>query len=229
MKISGIYKIINRINGKYYVGSSKDIYGGSRGYIGRWKQHKNELNKNIHKNLHLQNSWNKYGEQNFDFVIVENIEPIRKKLLKVEQKYLDVAKLEKNKIYNVSFIAGRPEMTDDVKRKISLKNAGNKYCLGRKLSNETKKKMSISKTGKNNPQYGKIKNIESRNKIRELIIKRQNCKYANIIYNWHNKWTKEKISCTQYDLYTKYNFPRGSISHVARRRIPSYKGWCLLK
>lgn len=41
-KISGIYKIINKINGKYYVGSSKDIVTPN---IGRWYMHKYELNK----------------------------------------------------------------------------------------------------------------------------------------------------------------------------------------
>ena len=40
-KISGIYKIINKVNGKYYVGSAKNIRG-------RWNGHKHLLNRNIH-------------------------------------------------------------------------------------------------------------------------------------------------------------------------------------
>ena len=39
-KVSGIYKIINKVNGKYYVGSSNDILGAG----GRWKEHINGLN-----------------------------------------------------------------------------------------------------------------------------------------------------------------------------------------
>jgi len=50
-KISGIYKIINKIDGKYYVGSSQDINK-------RWNSHLNKLNKNNHINIHLQRKSN---------------------------------------------------------------------------------------------------------------------------------------------------------------------------
>ena len=63
MKTSGIYKIVNKINGKYYVGSSKNIPV-------RWSDHKETLNKSSHYNVHLQRSWKKYGNHNFEFVIV---------------------------------------------------------------------------------------------------------------------------------------------------------------
>lgn len=99
-KISGIYKIINKINGKYYVGSSDNILG----IRGRWREHTNALNSNSHKNSHLQRSWNKYGKDNFDFVILEKIP--KETLFLVEQKYLDIAETEKTKCYNSKFIAG---------------------------------------------------------------------------------------------------------------------------
>lgn len=37
----------------------------------RWSCHKNCLNQNKHENKHLQNSWNKYGSENFQFEIIE--------------------------------------------------------------------------------------------------------------------------------------------------------------
>jgi len=77
----GIYRIKNLINGKCYYGSSKQIEK-------RFKTHKKQLKNNTHINCILQKAWNKYGEDNFLFEIVEecnlNI------LLEVEQKYLDL-------------------------------------------------------------------------------------------------------------------------------------------
>ena len=60
----GIYLISNLINNKIYVGQSINIEK-------RWTQHKRELRNNIHENKRLQNAWNKYGEENFEFSIVE--------------------------------------------------------------------------------------------------------------------------------------------------------------
>jgi group I intron endonuclease len=68
-KICGIYKIRNIKNNKIYIGSSYNI-------LNRWKQHKYQLNKNIHNNEHLQRAWNKYGKRNFEFIIIEVIEII---------------------------------------------------------------------------------------------------------------------------------------------------------
>ena len=62
--MTGIYKITNLDNGKMYVGQAVDINR-------RWKDHKRLLNKNQHGNSHLQSSWNKHGENKFDFSIIE--------------------------------------------------------------------------------------------------------------------------------------------------------------
>lgn len=65
-KISGIYCITNKINGKKYVGLSKDIYR-------RWGEHKRvPFNKNS-KEYHypIYNAIRKYGLENFEFSIIE--------------------------------------------------------------------------------------------------------------------------------------------------------------
>ena len=59
----GIYKITNKINGKVYIGKSKNIEK-------RFTQHKYGLNNNSNHNIHFQNAWNKYGEENFEFEII---------------------------------------------------------------------------------------------------------------------------------------------------------------
>lgn len=96
MKISGIYKIINRVNGDYYVGSSNTMQK-------RWNNHRCQLNKGKHINRHLQRAWKKYGGENFDFVIVKQLK--EKLLTRTEQKFLDIAATEKKKCYNILFDA----------------------------------------------------------------------------------------------------------------------------
>ena len=101
-KVSGIYKIVNKVNGKYYVGSSYDI--GKRVI-----RHKRQLKLRNHFNNYLQKSYDKHGEDNFEFVVVECVLPISSELFKVEQKYLDIAKTELKKTYNLRLKACRLE------------------------------------------------------------------------------------------------------------------------
>lgn len=62
----GIYKIINVINNKFYVGSAVD-------FTARKRRHWWALRSQRHANKHLQAAWNKYGEAAFRFVIVEEL------------------------------------------------------------------------------------------------------------------------------------------------------------
>lgn len=60
----GIYAIVNLINDRVYVGQAVDI-------LHRFNEHKWMLNSNIHTNSHLQSAWNKYGSDNFEFMVLE--------------------------------------------------------------------------------------------------------------------------------------------------------------
>lgn len=91
---TGIYKIINKINNKFYIGSCVSSKQ-------RKNRHWNELRQNIHFNSHLQRSVNKYGLENFEFKIIEVVED-KTNLLIREQYYLDTLKPD----YNLAPTAG---------------------------------------------------------------------------------------------------------------------------
>lgn len=64
-KVSGVCTITNKVTGKLYIGESLDIYR-------RWHdEHIPQLRKNRHYNKELQNDFNKYGEENFSFEVLE--------------------------------------------------------------------------------------------------------------------------------------------------------------
>lgn len=55
MSKSGIYRIVNLANDKFYIGSAVNLER-------RWYMHRNRLNAGKHRNAHLQAAWSKYGE-----------------------------------------------------------------------------------------------------------------------------------------------------------------------
>jgi group I intron endonuclease len=77
---SGIYAIMNKANGKFYIGSAQD-------FNDRWKQHTNDLAKGKHHSIHLQRAWDYYGEDYFEIIILEEV--AKEDLEKEEQYYLD--------------------------------------------------------------------------------------------------------------------------------------------
>lgn len=64
---SGIYAIYGKYNNFHYVGQTQEIDG----FQGRWSTHRRDLRNNDHDNSYLQNSFNKNGENNFAFKILQ--------------------------------------------------------------------------------------------------------------------------------------------------------------
>jgi len=117
---SGIYKIINLVNGKLYIGSAVDLKR-------RKREHWKEFRGKRHWNIYLQRSWNKYKEENFKFEVVEYVED-KNKLIEREQYWIDIYFDNKKKCYNISPTANS--------------------CQGIIRSDETKLKISIAKGSK---------------------------------------------------------------------------------
>lgn len=172
-RVSGIYRILNVKNGKFYIGSSSNIYT-------RLKRHKNVLKRDKHENIHLQHAWNKYGEESFIFEVVE--ECLVEELIKKEQYYLDVLKPYDNEIgYNICVFADSvsgKKHTEQAKQKMREKALG-RVCseeqkqkiremrLGKKHNEETKKKMSESHKGRSSSMLGKNHKPETIEKMKK--------------------------------------------------------------
>jgi len=122
---SGIYVIRNTINDRYYVGSTVDKRT-------RWAYHRWCLRRNKHPNPHLQSAWNLYGEDNFEFVWVQDVP--EDQLLDVEQGWLDT----NENGYNIA-------------------KSAYAFALGVKWPEERKRRLSATKTGKKHTEETKAK------------------------------------------------------------------------
>ena len=65
----GIYQIKNSANGKILIGNSKNLTGKSNSY-------KFQLNLGSHINKELQKDYNKYGDENFSFEVLDYLEAL---------------------------------------------------------------------------------------------------------------------------------------------------------
>ena len=71
------------------------------GIEGRWKNHRNELKRNVHKCTGLQNAYNKYGIENLRFEIVEVLDAASEDLILQREQYCwDQLHSQKVKLYN---------------------------------------------------------------------------------------------------------------------------------
>jgi GIY-YIG catalytic domain len=97
---SGIYQIRCLPTGKIYVGSTVDFFE-------RWSRHRRILRRGKHRNSALQNAWNKYGEDSFEFIVVELVD--KGLLLAAEQAWMDKTRCTDRAIgFNLYPLAGSP-------------------------------------------------------------------------------------------------------------------------
>ncbi len=166
---SGVYKIVNKVNGKVYVGSAVNLK--QRKYV-----HLSALRRGAHHSQHLQKAFNKYGEESFNFIVLE-IVPEQSKLIEREQYFMDLYHATDIKYgYNICLHAGNTigiKASGETKRKMSQARRGqNNSFYGRHHSEETKQKLRITRAkycGINHPLYGKMMPEERKNKISQSL------------------------------------------------------------
>jgi group I intron endonuclease len=169
----GIYKIINVVNNKFYVGSAVD-------FTVRKRKHWWQLRRGTHGNKHLQAAWVKYGEDSFKFLIVEEL-PDDADILAAENVWLK-EHYGKEYCYNLAMDATAPQLgmsgeknamygktfshTEEAKAKIAAASAARvqtdeekakrrKSMQGHHISAATKAKISATLSGEGNYWYGK--------------------------------------------------------------------------
>ena len=137
---SGIYEILNIVTNDYYIGQAVNLRE-------RKNKHFSLLRKNEHSNSHLQNAFNKYKEESFEFVILLYCESFE--LTRYEQELVN----RLHPAYNILTICvDSPQgtkHTEETKRRLS------EMQKGTHRSEESNKRRSESLKGYKNPNFGK--------------------------------------------------------------------------
>jgi len=169
----GIYCIRNIVNNKVYIGKSKNIHY-------RIIQHKSQLKKK-HKdeNPHLINSWHKYGENNFEYFVLEFLEQNEDIVSEREIFWMkQYNSLNKEKGYNLRSDSSTNMITHEVtSKKISERlkkewNSGVRINHGKKLSNNWK-------------------TTPDRNQKQSLIMSKNLTKYTYKLYTLDNIFVEQ--------------------------------------
>lgn len=149
-----IYKIVNNINGKMYVGQTNNPDR-------RKMDHFYALNNNKHFNNYLQNSWNKYGKDCFDFIVIGEYNA--EEICKWEEYWIKTLNTRSPNGYNI--LSGGERMFGE-----------NNPFYGKTHSEETRKILSEKHKniydGENNPMYGKHHTEEAKEKIKQKNIEK---------------------------------------------------------
>jgi len=168
----GIYRILCIKTNKCYVGQTKDFNRRKNSHFGL-------LNRNKSSHIKLQRAWNKYGEENFEFEILENIDinlDNLKDILTIREQYWMNYYDSYNNGYNSTPMAGLSTLgyrySKESKEKIS------RAAKGRIISDDTKRKISESLKNrifteehrKKLSEKSKIRMQDSKNRFRLSII-----------------------------------------------------------
>lgn len=177
--MTGVYTITNILDGKMYIGCATDVNI-------RLGHHRNDLIGNKHQNTHLQNAFNKVGESNFIFEVLEECE---EQFIYSQEHYWCTILNVHNRLYGYNLRPTKPDgkagcaesTREKIRLSIKLKNSSYDIHpnVGYKHREESKIKMSNSKKGIKPKKENVLKGIETR---------------KNNGKKWHTEETISKMS-----------------------------------
>lgn len=154
-----IYKIINKENGKFYIGSTINLEK-------RKKRHFDDLHNKKHHCIFLQRAYDKYGLEAFEFYPKEVSIDDEKQLRVLEERYINYC-WNSGKLYNVSkkgcggdLVSYHPKNKEFRERQSRINRE--RYA---NLSKKDKEKYSEKMKGVGNPNYGNHWTDEMREKM----------------------------------------------------------------
>ena len=144
-----IYKIINNVNDKFYVGSTVNIEQ-------RKTRHFKDLKEGKHHSVYLQRAYDKYGETSFSFIIIkERVFKDENELRELEERYINYC-WGSGKLYNISKKGSGGDLVsyhplNDIIRK---KHKENTLKVWENKTLEEKEAYSQKMRGRGNPNFG---------------------------------------------------------------------------
>lgn len=214
--MTGIYKISSIIKEKVYIGSAYNL-------LKRERAHLHLLRTGKHDNKILQNHFNKYGEEDLIFSILEYT--TKEEILQREQFHLDTNELP---TFNICTIAGSragTNVSEETKIKLSKAHKGKiktkehldrivKALTGKKLSDNHRKNLSISHMGS---QKGRVATAETK----ERMSKAQKGSKKKPLTEAHKAILREKHLGANNHFYGKTHSAeaRKKISEVQKGRV----------
>lgn len=156
----GIYEIRNKVTGKYYVGRAER-------FTVRFNRHRYELRHGRHHCLHLQRAWQKYGEDNFAFVVV--LECGIQEATEIEQLRLDTRDA---RMYNIGRGATGGDLISQHPQRASILARMSETLIQRfARMSEEERSLIYGRPGELNGMYGRRHSAESRRKMSETTLR----------------------------------------------------------
>lgn len=224
-----IYSITNEINGKSYIGKTNDL-------VRRWKEHCYSHGSTAI----LDKAFKKYGLEHFVFDIVaqipfDSIEELNDVLAQLEMYYIELYDTYHNG-YNAT-VGG--DGTSGYKQSPETTEKIRQANIGRTVSDETRERISISRTGIHHTE-------EAKEAIRQALLYRDHSIYDRIADKLRgrardhkmiiNAAKKRRKPILQYDLQGNFikewegascieGFERSNIGACCKGKLVSTQGY----